>query len=131
MRNAKMVVCLGAFAACIGAPSLSVAEDNCSGYWVQIGATIVLLNNDPSAPSHMAIGICQISRCTYKDKEGDSWTDQSAYPGGGWDKGTWETVSGTGKYANAKNSGWTERKRMESGGPDGYVRIGAWGGSCK
>jgi len=48
MRDAKMMVCLGALAACVGAPSLSVAEDNCSGYWVQVGTTQVSLDNDPS-----------------------------------------------------------------------------------
>jgi len=50
---------------------------------------------------------------------------------GGWDKGTWEDVNGTGKYVNAKNSGWTESKRVEFGWPDGAVRIYAWGGTCK
>jgi hypothetical protein len=68
MRYAKMVVCLGAFAACVGIPGLSVANDQCSGYWVQIGKTIVLLHNDPSVPQHMAVGTCdQTGRCTYKD----------------------------------------------------------------
>jgi hypothetical protein len=38
MRSTKMIVCLGALAACVGVPSLSVAEDNCSGYYVIVGA---------------------------------------------------------------------------------------------
>lgn len=130
MKSIKMILCLGAFAACVGVSSLSVAEDNCSGYWVQVGTTIVLLHNDPSMPGHMAVGTCDGSgRCTYKDKGGDVWTDQVAYPGG-TSKGTWQTVSGTGKYENAKASGWTQVTKAEFGGPDGTVYIGGLGGNC-
>lgn len=113
-------------------PCLSVAKDNCSGQWVQIGTTIVVLNNDPSVPQHMAVGTCdETGRCTYKDKDGDGWTDQSAYPVG-TAKGTWKTVSGTGTYVDStKNSGWTHIRRTELGGADGTVYIGAFGGTCK
>jgi hypothetical protein len=116
MRYAKMVVCLGAFAACVGVPSLGVAEDNCSGIWVGIGSTVVMLNNDPSAPSHLAVGTCILTSCTYKDKDGDSWTRESRWPPGGWAKLTWKDVKGTGKYANSKNSGRAEMQREEYGG---------------
>lgn len=79
MRTAKMVVCLGVFAAYVGVPSLSVAEDNCSGYWVRVGDTSVTLNNDPTAPSHLAVATCHQFRCTYKDKDGDVWTDEGGF----------------------------------------------------
>jgi hypothetical protein len=130
MRNAKMVVCLGAFAACVGVPSLGVAADNCSGAWVEVGMnfgnTIVSFNDDHSAPGHMALGVCDAStlRCTYKDKDGDTWTDDVSVAG------TWKTVGGTGKYANATSFGWSKTIRAEVG-PEGMIDLGIWGGNCK
>jgi len=130
MRDAKMMVCLRALAACVGAPSLSVAEDNCSGYWVQVGTTQVSLDNDPSSPQHLAIGTCQDGRsCTFKDRDYDSWTNQSENPGGAG-KGTWKTVSGTGKYQSATSSGWWETTLVDVG-PEGAIYVGTWGGTCK
>jgi len=123
MRNTKMVVCLGVFAAYVGVPSLSIAEDNCSGYSVRVGNTQVTLNNDPSAPDHLAVGTCDQAGCTYKDKDGDVWTEEVG-------PSTWRTVSGTGKYVNVKNSEWYELKRWV-GTPEGMVYVATWGGTCK
>ena len=37
----------------------------------------------------------------------------------------WETVSGTGKWADARWSGWSLRIMR-----DGDVRVSQWGGDC-
>jgi hypothetical protein len=129
MQTTKMLACLGALAACLGLPNVGRAADNCSGVSVQVGMhignAIVSLNDDHSAPDHMAVGVCDATtlRCTYKDKDGDTWTDDVSVAG------TWKTVGGTGKYANAKSSGWSKTIRMEVG-PEGTIYIGVWGGEC-
>ena len=113
METTKILACLGALAACFGIASLGVAQDNCSGSWVQVGTTHVSLNNDPTSPQHMGVGACDTSgSCTYKDRDGDEWTDQTANPGGAG-KGTWRTVRGTGKYQNTTSFGWWETNRRE------------------
>jgi hypothetical protein len=125
MKNANMVVCLGAFAACVGTPGLSVAEDNCSGHYVNVGAKSISISNDPTEPSHILIGECQEWLCTRQDKDGDAMTVQSAYTPGDYNA-TWKVVSGTGKYANARRSGWYKQTRA-----DGDVVVGDWGGNCQ
>jgi hypothetical protein len=129
MRNAKMVLCLGAFAACVGVPSLSVAEDNCSGHQVQVGSMSITMSNDPSLPGYPGIGECHgaggVGNCTYKDKDGDEWTTEWKSVTGVTGKYTWKVVSGTGKFAKAKGSGWSQHTRKE-----GDVRISVWGGNC-
>jgi hypothetical protein len=128
MRNAKMIVCLGTLAAWIGVPNLSVAEDNCSGYWVRVGTTEVPLHNDPSSPQHMGVGTCYVGgHCTYTDKDGDERTVRSE----GLGQGTWRIVGGTGKYRNATSSGWWKVSRTESGRQGGEVSMGTWGATCK
>jgi hypothetical protein len=76
----------------------------------------------------MGIGTCYKvgGGCTYRDKDGDEWTDHSEGTG----QGTWKTVSGTGKYRNTKSSGWWKMSRMDVG-PEGGVYVGTWGGTCK
>jgi hypothetical protein len=73
----------------------------------------------------MAVGVCDPSalRTTYTDKDGDAFTNDVSVAG------TRRTVSGTGKYANAKASGWSKTIRMTVG-PDGGVYVGVWGGEC-
>jgi hypothetical protein len=137
MRNAKMVVCLGAFAACVGAPGLSVAEDNCSGHYVDVGSKHFSMSNDPSSPDAASIGDCDaasfstanstwIGRCTMQDKDGHLYTYEWTRRAGA-EKGTWKHVSGTGKYVDSKWSGWFQETRTQ--GTD--VRVGLWGGNCK
>jgi hypothetical protein len=134
MEATKTLACLGALAACLSAPRFALAEDNCSGYFVHVGSTAVKLSNDPNLPSHMSVGTCNSPTaplvCTYKDKDADVWTEQMAFPGAG-SNGTWWWVSGTGKYANAKWSGWNQIVRAELARPEGNVWIGVWGGNCK
>jgi hypothetical protein len=130
MKNAKMVICLGALAACAGAPRLSVAEDNCSGHDITVyGVIHVLIESDSSLPSHLAIGRCASTgktslECTYKDKDGDDWTVVIESRGDG-SEGTFYKVRGTGKWENVKRSGWWKTGRNEGG-----VKIDPWGGNC-
>jgi len=137
MRNAKMVVCLGAFAACVGVPGLSVAEDNCSGHYVDVGSKHISISNDSSLPNDGAIGDCDaplfstakstwIGRCTLQDKDGDLYTYEWTRRAGA-EKGLWNQVSGTGKYVDWKWSGWFEETRIK--GPD--ISVGRWGGNCR
>ena len=127
METRRVLAGIGALAACLGAPALAAAEDSCSGYWVRVGTTEIVLNNDPSWPGHMAIAACNGSDCTYKDRDGDSWTNRSEGTGR---KGTWRTVSGTGKYRKKADSGWWQTSRTDVG-PEGSISVGAWGGTCK
>jgi len=125
MKITKKLVCVGLLSCCFAAPAL-YAADNCSGQFVQVGTTVVGLDDDHSAPSHMAIGVCDTNfRCTYKDRDGDTWTEEVS-PGAG----TWKNISGTGKYANTTSSGWSKVMRAEFGRPEGTVYIGVWGGEC-
>jgi hypothetical protein len=120
----KMLACLGALS-CVGVTGFGVAADNCSGTWVQVGTVIVSLNDDHSAPDYVAVGVCDARtlRCTYKDKDGDTWANDVSIAG------TWKNVSGTGKYARAKSFGWNKTIRMEVG-PEGTIYVGVWGGEC-
>jgi hypothetical protein len=78
---------------------------------------------------HLATGECtstgeSASKCTFKDKDGDEWTDVNEWTGVGLE-GTWRTVSGTGKYAKATTShGWWKTVRSDP------VNIWAVGGYC-
>ena len=125
MNAVKMVACLGAVSACVGAPSLSAAEDNCSGYYVSVGAKSISISNNPAEPSHILIGECHERLCTRKDKDGDELTLQTAYTPGDYNS-AWKVVGGTGKYANARRSGWYKQTRV-----DGDVAVGVWGGTCQ
>jgi hypothetical protein len=125
MKTTKRLACLGSLAVCLALPNVARAADNCSGQWVRVGTTVVGLDDDHNAPSHAAVGVYDASalRTTYKDKDGDAFTNDVSIAG------TWRTVSGTGKYADAKASGWSKIIRMAVG-PDGGVYIGVWGGEC-
>ena len=130
MHTTKMLACLGALAAGLALPSVGRAADNCTGQWVQLGTTVVNLDDNRNAPSHMAIGVwdAKTLHTTYRDKEGDTWTDEAVSGGSAWKR-----ISGTGKYANAKASGWSRTLRTEvadQGGVLSPVHIGDWGGNC-
>lgn len=125
MSNTPLLLSLGVFAACVGAPSLGAAEDNCSGHYVNVGSRSISISNDPTEPSHMLIGECHQGVCTRKDKDGDGMTTQSARPSGE-SLGTWKVVSGTGKYASVKRSGWYKQTRVEED-----TVVGDWGGNCE
>ena len=127
METARVITCLGTLVAFAGAPALTAAEDTCSGYWVRVGTTEIVLSNDTTWPGHMAIAACESSSCTYKDRDGDSWTNRSESTGR---KGTWKTVSGTGKYRKKADSGWWQTSRTDVG-TEGSISVGAWGGTCK
>ena len=123
----KILACLGALTGCVGVSGLGVAADNCSGTWVQIGSAIVSLNDDPQCA--FAHGCRRLFfstfRCTYKDGDGDIFTNESSPS-----QGKWRTVSGTGKYANSTSSGWTKIMKSEFKNPEGMIYIGVWGGEC-
>lgn len=125
MGNSPLLLCLGAFAACLATPSLSAAEDNCSGHYVSVGARSISISNDPTEPSHIQIGECHEGVCTRKDKDGDEMTFQHTRTPGEY-LASWKLVSGTGKYANARRSGWYQQTRV-----DGDVVVGEWGGTCE
>jgi hypothetical protein len=133
METTKMLTCLGALVACVGAPSLAFAEKSCSGYYVHVGSTEVVLYNEPNWPQHEGIGKCdERGTCTYHDKDFDYWTIQSENLPGTSGKGTFKTVSGTGKYQKLKSSGGWATTRVDVG-PEGAIYVGTftWGGPCK
>jgi hypothetical protein len=125
MRDTPLLLCLGAFAACFGAPGLSAAEDNCSGHYVSVGARSISISNDPTEPSHILIGECHEGVCIRKDGDGDEMTLQTARTPGEY-LASWRVISGTGKYVNTKRSGWYKQTRV-----DGDVVVGEWGGNCQ
>lgn len=125
MRGIPILLCLGALAACFGAPGLSVAGDNCSGHYVNAGGRSISISNDPSEPSHILIGQCREGVCIRKDGDGDEMTLHTARtPGEPLER--WKVVSGTGKYVNTVRSGWYKQTRV-----DGDVVVGEWGGTCQ
>jgi hypothetical protein len=144
------------FVACLALPSISFAADNCSGYYIETSQTLesteiakgtsllvfrstnIGTTDDPKNPMNMTAGECSGAGittpdgnftgrglCVRKDKDGDvfSWKWDIA---AGAQKGTWELVGGTGKYANAKNSGWFEGTLSQ-----GKMSGGRWGGTCQ
>lgn len=130
MKIMNIVTCLGALSVGIATSNPALAEDNCWGNTVSFGNIDVIIENDPSVPSHLAIGRCQptgdtSSRCTYKDKDQEEWTVVTEYVAGDphW---TWRALGGTGKWKDMNRSGWIKRVRSE-----GDVVIYAWGGNCK
>lgn len=131
MRTTTLLACLGTLAVCLGVSTLGIAEDNCSGHVVQVGSLAITMSNDPSLPGYPAIGECHsevvgVGQCTYKDKDGDEWTNEWKAVPSVAGRYTWKTVSGTGKWANTTWSGWFQRTRRE-----GDVRISVWGGDCR
>jgi len=130
MKTRNIVNCLGALSACLAISSAAVAQDNCSGYTIAgLGDARVVIHDDRTFAAHLATGECTATgassaKCTYKDKDGDEWTDVSEWNTGEWLEGTWRTVSGTGKYAKAPGYGWWKMVRSDP------VAIWEWGGYC-
>jgi len=129
MKSSNVTACLSVLSACFVISSPVIAEDNCSGYSVGVGPVRVFISDDHSSPYHLASGDCtttgaSTSTCTFKDKDGDQWTDAHEWSGSGI-AGTWRTVSGTGKYAKAiGSSGWWKMAQSHT------VNVWAVGGYC-
>ena len=130
MKTKNIVTCLGALSACLAISSAAVAKDKCFwGETIGVGNARVVLLDDRTLPQHLASGECtgtgaSSAKCTYKDKDGDEWTDVSEWTGEGLE-GTSRTVSGTGKYAKTTSShGWWKLVRSDP------VNIWAFGGDC-
>jgi hypothetical protein len=129
MNTRNIATCFGVLSACLAISSPAVAKDNCSGYAIGVGNARVVIQDDRTLPQHLASGECATTgassnKCTFKDKDGDEWTDVNEWTGVGLE-GTWRTVSGTGKYAKATSShGWWKSVRSDP------VNIWASGGYC-
>jgi hypothetical protein len=135
MKTKPIATCFGVLSACLAISSPAVAEDNCSGYSIEVGNAIVLIQDDRTLPFHLARGVCATtgassSTCTSKDDDGDEATNVSEWTGAGV-AGTWRTVSGTGKYAKATSShGWWKYLRTIYSPSGEAVTITATGGYC-
>ena len=152
----KTTLCDGCLiAACLMALGQVYAADNCGGHYVNVAtsgdlaeqpggnslamfrALSINITDDKNSPMNMSVGDCvgtaitagtktdASGRCTRKDKDGDLYSYEWSLPAGA-DKGTWKFVSGTGKYAAAKYTGWWQQTMA-----DGKAAGGIWGGNCK
>jgi hypothetical protein len=130
MKANSIATVAGILLACCAVSNAVFAKDNCTGHSIGVGGARVVLQDDRTLPMYLATGECtssgaSSSRCTFKDKDGDEWTDANEWTGAGLE-GTWRTVSGTGKYANATSShGWWKTVRSDP------VQIWAFGGYCE
>lgn len=129
MKATSIATIPGVLLACCIASNPVFAKDNCSGHTVGMGSARVVLYDDRTMPMYLATGECMSTgaatgKCTFKDKDGDEWTDVNEWTGAG-SEGTWHTVSGTGKYARATSShGWWKTARSDP------VQIWTFGGYC-
>jgi len=129
MKTTNIATCLGVLSACLAIASPAIAKDNCSGRTVGVGDARVVLQDDRTLPGYLATGDCTMtgattSKCTYKDKDGDEWTDVNEWVSGSYE-GKWRNVSGTGKYSKVTGSyGWWTMVRSDP------VAIWEWGGHC-
>lgn len=118
MKTRNIATCLGVLSACFAISSPAVAQDNCSGHIIGVGNARVLIYDDRTLPMYLAIGECTgtgatSSKCTFKDKDGDQWTDDIAWVEGSFE-GKWRNVSGTGKYKKMAGSlGWWKLVRSD------------------
>lgn len=131
------------------------AADDCSGHYINVpqsadvtdlgnGNSLVVFKNvslnvadDKSSPLHMTAGTCvgtaltingatnASGRCSRTDKDGDVYSFEWTLPAGA-DKGTYNFVGGTGKYANTKWAGWWQETMTGD-----KAAGGSWGGNCK
>jgi len=130
MKTRNIATCLGVLSACFAISSPALAKDNCSGHTIGVGNARVSIFDDRTLPMYLAIGECTgtgatTSKCTFKDKDGDEWTDVTEWNTGGGVEGKWRTVSGTGKYAKTTSShGWWKMVRSDP------INIWAFGGYC-
>src|SRR5262249_54213253 len=134
MRMSAKISCLLVAAACSGAPYVSIAKDNCSGYYgnemassetveLSKGNKVTFFTNHETVSSgdspYNGLGGCggyvfvgtdgkgwAAGSCTLVSANGDTWsyTFTEELVAGG---GTWKAGTGTGQFANEKNnSGW-------------------------
>jgi len=151
-----VIVGLGSLTVCLGGPTLGFAA-KCAGNnintmlsWepteIAKGTTLttfrhtsVSVNDDRSAPAHLAAGECVGAllttpdgktqgggSCARKDKDGDVLNEEWVLPVGTEFKGPWKNVGGTGKYASAAGTGQWEV--VMSQGKMAAVR---WVGNCQ
>jgi hypothetical protein len=129
MKARSIATIPGVLLACCAVSTPVLAKDNCTGHGIGVGSARVIIQDNRTLPMHLATGECtstgeSASKCTFKDKDGDEWTDVNEWTGVGLE-GTWRTVSGTGKYAKATTShGWWKTVRSDP------VKIWAVGGYC-
>src|SRR5689334_9905754 len=155
METTQKVLFVGAIAASLISPTV-VQADNCSGHYIETTTTSesaeiakgtsllsfretnIGVTDDPNNPINMSAGECSGAGivtsdgkfqgrglCVRKDKDGDVFMWSWDTPLGA-KRGTWEFVGGTGKYANAKWSGWYEPTLSQ-----GKMSGGRWGGTCQ
>lgn len=106
----------------------AVAEDNCAGHRISVGARNVSVNHtiENGDVRQIVVGACDADgRCVLKDKHGDEQIVDHAYVPGD-DTPTWRVVGGSGKYADSAASGWYRQVQA-----DGDVLVFAWGGDCR
>jgi hypothetical protein len=151
-----IVVCLGAFAACVFGSTAALAA-KCGGNNVNTmlswepteiakGTTLttfrhtsVNVNDDRTAPSHLAAGECVGAllttpdgktqgggSCARKDKDGDVLNEEWTLPAGTDFKGPFKNVGGTGKYASAAGAGQWEVVMSQ-----GKMAVVRWVGNCQ
>ncbi len=109
MKTRNLTTGLGILCVCLATALPALAKDDCRGYAIGAGSARVLLKDNRTLPMHLATGECTgtgatSGKCTYKDNDGDEWTDITEWNTGGGLEGTWRSVSGTGKYAKAGGS---------------------------
>ena len=125
MRTVKILVHAVYLSAALGVSALAVAGSPCSGYEVvSPNGEHVILADNPALSSHLATGTCvgdyERGTCTYRDRNGDEWTNAYEKPAGAA-TGTSKNVRGTGKYAKAKGSG-----RYRDAGWVETIQVFAW-----
>ncbi len=98
----------------------------------------ILVDDDPNGIYHMSSGPCiavfsvlpdggfkAAGNCSYTDGDGDFHSDRW-WQEPGANRGRWETIHGSGKFAaTVGDSGWYETV-MENG----LASVGRWGGEC-
>ena len=102
-------------------------------------AASTTVNDNPAAASHLVSGECigsflttpdgktQASGvCSRRDKDGDVLNEEWRATDGAGGKGEWKNVGGTGKFANARDSGQWEFSPLQ-----GKMSAVRWTGDCK
>ena len=154
MKTKAIGVLVSALGLILGSAVIAQAAD-CTGYDILVtqtaesteldaGHTILLLkahsvivSNDPNNIYNLTAGSCfgtietmpdgtvkQSGHCSRKDADGDTyslWWAQEA----GAERGTWGSLSGTGKFDGLKDSGWFENTMAE-----GAMFASAYDGAC-
>ena len=156
MNTTKKTIWLVSLAALCAVPAVSFAG-KCAGTninnlvsWesseISKGTTLatlritsVTVNDDRSAPNHLASGECIGSLlttpdgktegrffCARKDKDGDVLNEEAVSGDGSGSKGTFKNVGGTGKFANATGTAQWEFSQLQ-----GKMAAVRWVGNCQ